>query len=53
MGALIVAKAYLLATYFEARNWMDHDEAVAQVAGQTGHEVDTVQAVIDEEAATC
>jgi hypothetical protein len=50
---MVVEKDYVLAAYCEARNTLDHEQAVAQVAGETGQTVETVQAVIDEESATC
>jgi hypothetical protein len=52
MAALIVAKDYVLAAYCEARNWLSHEDAVSQVAGETGQAVETVLAVIDEEVAS-
>lgn len=50
MPELIISREYLLACYYEACNWLDHAGAVAQVAGETGHSVETVEAVIQEEA---
>jgi hypothetical protein len=49
---MVVNKQYVLAAYCEARNTLGHEDAVAQVAGETGQAVETVQAVIDEESAT-
>lgn len=45
-----MSREYLLAIYYEARNSLAHDEAVAQVAGVCGQDVATVEAVIDAEA---
>lgn len=50
MSELIISREYLLASYYEARNSLAHDEAVAQVAGCTGQAVETVEGVIAEEA---
>jgi hypothetical protein len=47
---MVVNKEFILAAYCEARNWLDHDHAVSQVAGETGQETETIQAVIDEES---
>jgi hypothetical protein len=47
---MVVNKEYVLAAYCEARNTLDHDQAVAQVAGETGQAIETVEAVIREEA---
>ena len=52
MSELIISREFLLASYYDARNTLGHDEAVAQVAGTCGQTVETVQQVIDEEAAT-
>lgn len=51
MPDLIVARDFLLMTYYEARNTLEHEQAVAQVAGETGQAVETVEAVIEEEMA--
>lgn len=51
MAELIISREFLLASYYDARQSLDHEDAVAQVAGATGQEVETVQAVIDEEVA--
>lgn len=46
---MVVEKVYVLAAYCEARNTLNHEQAVAQVAGETGQTVETVEAVIQEE----
>lgn len=46
---MVVEKEYVLAAYCEARNTLNHEQAVAQVAGETGQTVETVEAVIQEE----
>lgn len=46
---MVVTKEYILAAYYEACNTLSHEEAVAQVAGETGQTLETVAAVVAEE----
>jgi hypothetical protein len=50
---MVVERSYVLAAYRKACQRLPHDQAVAEVSNLTGQSVETVQAVIDEEAATC
>lgn len=47
---MIVNKDFILAAYYEARNTLDHSDAVEQVAAQCGQTTETVAEVIEEEA---
>lgn len=49
MAEQIIQRDFLLMSYYEARNTLEHEQAVAQVAGETGQAVETVEAVIQEE----
>lgn len=46
---MVVTKEYILAAYYEARSTLAHEDAVAQVAGETGHDLETISRVLDEE----
>lgn len=46
----IVSQQGLLLLYYEEREHFEHDEAVRRVASFTGQPVETVEAVIQEEA---
>lgn len=50
---MVVERSHVLAAYCGARNTLSHEDAVAQVAGLTGQAVETVEAVIQEEATAC
>jgi len=46
---MVVTKDFILASYYEECETLDHAEAVAQVAGATGREPEEIEAVIEEE----
>lgn len=46
---MVMNKEFLLLSYYEEREHFEHDEAVRRVASNTGHDVETVEAVIQEE----
>lgn len=49
---MVVEIARVLDAYRAAAAYMNHQDAVAHVAGVTGQSAETVQQVIDEEALT-
>lgn len=50
MNTEIVTRDGLLLSYYQEREHFEHDEAVRRVASFTGQAVETVEAVIAEEA---
>jgi hypothetical protein len=47
---MIVNKDFSLAAYYEARKTLDHSDAVEQVAALCGHQAETIEEVVLEEA---
>ena len=47
---MVVQKDFILAAYYEARNTLDHSDAVEQVAALCGQTAETVAEVVLEEA---
>lgn len=51
MAELIISREFLLASYYAARDTLDHDQAIAHVAEANGQTAETVERVLDEEVA--
>ena len=47
---MIVNKDFILAAYYEACESLSHEEAVGQVAALCGHQAETIEEVVLEEA---
>ena len=48
---MVVNKEFILAAFYDACQTLGQEDAIAQVAAQTGQEPETVQSVIAEEVA--